>query len=157
MLAPQTRYSLARPGVVALALVALSLTSCSKVPLVGGKPAVVVQLSATAKANSCGQDAGNSMTFRVLQVTDASKITGASLTQLWDHEDKLLGTAFLKKDDGVIDPGKKQEFHFERDPKAKSVVLVGSFCKPQGTCWYYVSKGSKLKLTVDEYCLRASK
>jgi type VI secretion system VasD/TssJ family lipoprotein len=127
------------------------------VPLVGGKPAIVVQLSALPKANSCGKDAGNSMTFRVLQVTDASAITGTTLTQLWDHEDKLLGAAFLKKDDGVIDPGKKQEYRFEKNPKAKAVVFVGSFCKPQGTCWYYVTKGSKLKLTVDEYCLRTSK
>jgi|SRR5580765_5735962 len=157
MLATKTPYPLARSIAILLALFALTLTSCSKVPLVGGKPAIVVKLSALPKANSCGKDAGNSMTFRIVQVTDASAITGASLTQLWDHEDKLLGTAFLKKDDGVIDPGKKQEYHFEKDPKAKVTVFVGSFCKPQGTCWYYVSKGSKLKLTVDEYCVRASK
>lgn len=143
----------------ALSLAALAV-GCAKVPVVGGKPQVTLRLAAVPKANSCGQDVGNSMTFRLVQVTDASGMTGASLAQFWDREDKVLGAAFLSRHDGVIDPGKAAEFKFERDEKAKAVVFVGSFCKPQGNCWYYtrpLSKGSTLKLTIDEFCLRESK
>ena len=156
----QVRLPLARLACALIVLAALPLGGCAKVPVVGGKPEVTLKLTALPKANSCGKDAGNSMAFRVLQVTDASGLTGMSLTQLWDREDKVLGAAFVKKDEGFIDPGKAGEFKFERDPKAKAVVFVGSFCRPQGSCWYYsqpLSKGSSLKLTIDEYCVTASK
>lgn len=160
MSAPSPR-PIARFGraLAALSLVAAA-SGCAKVPVVGGKPQVTLRLTAAPKANSCGQDVGNSMAFRLLQVTDAGGMTGASLAQLWDREDKLLGPAFLSKHDGVIDPGGRGEFKFERDEKAKAVVFVGSFCKPQGTCWYYVrplSKGSTLKLAIEEFCVRESR
>lgn len=162
MPAPSPRLPLARVtcALAALSLAAAALSGCAKVPVVGGKPQVTLRLAAVAKANSCGQDVGNSMAFRLVQVTDASGMTGASLAQFWDREDKVLGAAFLSKHDGVIDPGKTGEFKFERDEKAKAVVFVGSFCKPQGSCWYYtrpLSKGSTLRLTIDEFCLRESK
>jgi type VI secretion system VasD/TssJ family lipoprotein len=146
----------------ALAIIATSflLASCAKVPVVGKKPQISLRVTAAPKANSCGQDVGNSMTFRVLQVTDAGAMTGASLAQLWDREDKLLGAAFISKSEGVVDPGKITELKFERDPKANAVVFVGSFCKPQGSCWFLshpLSKGSSLKLSVEEFCVRESR
>lgn len=157
---PHSGVPVARIRALAVLVLALSISGCAKVPVVGGKPQVTLRLTATARANSCGQDVGNSMAFRLVQVTDASGMTGASLAQFWDREDKVLGPAFLSKQDGVIDPGKTGEFKFERDEKAKAVIFVGSFCKPAGNCWYYtrpLSKGSTLKLTIDEFCIRESK
>ena len=157
---PKMRRPLTRLACAFLVTFGILAAGCAKVPVVGGKPEISLKLSALPKSNSCGKDEGNSMAFRVLQVTDASGLTGLSLTQLWDREDKVLGAAFVKKDEGFIDPGKLGEFRYERDPKAKAVVFVGSFCRPQGSCWYFaqpLSKGSSLKLTIDEYCVRVTK
>jgi type VI secretion system VasD/TssJ family lipoprotein len=153
---PQTRGRLLA-GLAAAILLA-TVAGCSKVPLVGGDKTVSLRVSALPKANSCGKATGYPLTFRVIQATDASAITGTTLAQLWDREEKLLGPAFVAKNDGVIDPGATQDFKFDRDPKAKVVVFVGNFCRTQGGCWLLVKPaGSSLKLTIDESCVIETK
>lgn len=159
MSAPLPRFARAARAASALALAAL-MAGCAKVPVVGGKPQVTLRVTAAPNANSCGQDVGNSMAFRLIQVTDASGMTGTSLAQFWDREDKVLGPAFLSRHDGVVDPGQVTELKFERDEKARALVFVGSFCRPQSACWYAVrplSKGATMKLAVDESCVRESR
>jgi type VI secretion system VasD/TssJ family lipoprotein len=138
----------------------LPLAACAKVPVVGGKPQLTVRLTAIANSNSCGKAAGYPLTYRVIQATDASALTGISLVQLWDREDKALGAAFLSKSEDVIDPGTKKEFKVERNPKAKFAVVVGNFCKAQGACWSVIqplSKGSTIRLSVDANCFQEAK
>src|SRR5262249_33673701 len=109
-------------------------------------------------SNSCGKPAGLPLTVRVLQVTDASALGGLTLDRLWDHEDKVLGTALLAKNDLVVDPGTRKELLVERAALAKSAVVVGSFCKTEGSCWLVVKnlkgKGATIKLAADASCLR---
>lgn len=161
MFPPSPRHFAALAARATAALLAVAaIHGCAKVPVVGGKPQITLRVTAAPKANSCGQDVGNSMAFRLVQVTDATGITGTSLAQFWDREDKVLGAAFLSKHDGVVDPGRVTELKFERDEKAKAVIFVGSFCKPEENRWYVVrplSRGSTLRLTVDEFSLRESR
>jgi type VI secretion system VasD/TssJ family lipoprotein len=142
-------------SVFALALIA----GCAKLPFVG-KPMLHVFLTAAADCNSCDKPSGYPLTYRVLQVTDASALTGASLTQVWDKEEKLLGGALLKKTDAYIDPGQARELPLEPAPGAKSLVVVGNFCKSKGSCWYYVqslSKSGTVKLIAGSSCFTEGK
>ncbi len=140
---------------------ALLLTSCAKVPLVGGKPAISLDLTAGPMCNSCGKSEPHSLWFRVLQVTDASGLSGARPEQVWDHEAKFLGPALIndpKQTENVIDPGSQKSFSFGREAKAKFVVFQANFCQTKGACWYYVrplkgSGGVKLNLFVDNFCV----
>lgn len=140
---------------------ALLVAGCAKVPLVGGKPTARLVMRATADCNSCGKPSGYPLTVRVLQVTDASALTGTSLAQVWDREDKLLGGAFVGKSEDVVDPGVRKEWKVELDPKTKAVVVVGNFCKTEGSCWYLAKPvkggGVKLKLTLEAFCLRETR
>lgn len=134
----------------------LLAAGCAKVPLVGGKPSISVRLIATANCNNCGKSNGYPLTFRVLQVTDPTLLTGTTLAQVWDHEDKLLGEGLVARNEDVIDPGTRKELKFERNAKAKAVVVEGNFCKTQGSCWYYVKPlkggGATIQLGVEASC-----
>ena len=153
------RFRLAVAASVAAA--ALLFTACAKVPLVGGKPTIALDLAAGPMANSCGKSEPHSLWFHVLQVADASGLSGTRPEQVWDHEAKFLGPALLndpKQAENVIDPGTQKSFTFPRDPKAKFVVFVGNFCQTKGACWYYVKPlkgggGAKLDLFVDNFCV----
>jgi type VI secretion system VasD/TssJ family lipoprotein len=158
--------SFCHPIVPSVAIAAASvltlavLGSCSKLPLVGGDPELKIKLAATEKCNSCGESTGYPVTVRVLQVTDASGLSGASLVQVWDREDQLLGDAMLGKPvQDVLDPGTNREWKIGRDPKAAAVVVMGNFCKTEGSCWFFVRKlegggGASLDLYLDESCVR---
>jgi type VI secretion system VasD/TssJ family lipoprotein len=140
--------------------VLLVLASCAKVPLVGGKPTIGLKLSSSADANSCGKGTGNSLYFRVLQLSDATAVASLSLAQLWDKEEKVLGPALLAKSEDVIDAASRRELKIPRDPKAKAIVIVGNFCKTDGTCWRVirpVSAGTNITLQVDASCLSEAK
>ena len=147
-------------GWLAAGAVALACAGgCAKAPLIG-KGSLHVTLVAAADCNSCGKASGYPLTYRVLQVSDASALTGASLTQLWDKEDKLLGAALLKKTEAYIDPGQSKELPVTRAPGATAMVIVGNFCKTKGSCWYFVqplAKGGAIKLTAGSSCFAAAK
>jgi type VI secretion system VasD/TssJ family lipoprotein len=117
-------------------------------------------MTAAKDSNSCGKEAGYPLTYRVLQVTDASVLTGVSLTQLWGKEAALLGPALLDTKESFIDPGQKKQLPIEKKPGAAAMVVVGNFCKPRGQCWYYaqpLSKGGSVKLVAGTDCLSAAK
>ena len=91
------------------ALGMLGVWGCAKVPLVGGAAKAKIELTAASNCNSCGKSQGYPLTFRVVQLTDASPLAGVTLVQLWDHEDKLLGSVFVAKStNDVIEPGSKK-------------------------------------------------
>lgn len=150
---------LVRAAAVLLAVLAtLGTLSCARG---GGKRTFTLQLESVAQANSCGQASGNSLNFRVVQVTDATPISGVPLSSVWDREDRVFGAAFVAKKDGYVDPGvQKVRFQYELDAKAKAVVFVGSFCKPAGECWYVtrtLDRGRTLRLVIDEFCAHEKK
>jgi type VI secretion system VasD/TssJ family lipoprotein len=152
-----------RAGWIALSLLALTFAvapGCAKVPLIGGKPAVQVSLEATGQCNNCGKATAQPLQFAVLQVADAAPIAGASLAQVWGKEKAVFGDGLLTRDAGFIDPNSKQDFSYEKNPKAKAAIVVGNFCKAEGGCWYYVqllSKGSRIRLKADASCLSVVK
>jgi type VI secretion system VasD/TssJ family lipoprotein len=149
---------------LAAALVAAILIAgtagCAKVPLVGGKPAIQLTLWSNPYCNNCGKAAPQPLEFAVLQVTDPAAITGTSLAQIWGKEKTLFGDALLKRDAGFIDPNSKQDLSYEKNPKAKAAIVVGNFCKTDGSCWYHVqllSKGSRMRLSAGASCLTVVK
>jgi type VI secretion system VasD/TssJ family lipoprotein len=152
-------------AVLALSLAAgWGVCGCAKVPIVGGAAKAKIELTAAPNCNSCGKDQGYPLTFRVVQLTDASPLAGVTLVQLWDHEDKLLGSVFVSKStNDVIEPGaKKKEISVELDDKTRAVVLVGNFCKTSGSCWYHVATrkgggGVSVKLLADASCLKVTR
>lgn len=141
-----------------LALCAV-LPGCSMIGM--GKKSVALNLEATDQCNTCGKSSAQPLEFAVLQVTDPSAITGTSLVQIWGKEKALFGDALLTRDAGTIVPSSKQPFVYERHAKAKAIVVIGNFCKPEGSCWYFtqpLAKGSKLALKAEAFCLaKASK
>lgn len=140
----------------AIALVAMAgVAGCSSVGL-GGKKSISLALEATPQCNNCGKSSAQPLEFAVLQVTDPAAITGTSLVQIWGKEKALFGDALLTRDTGSIVPSTKAPYAYERNPKAKAVIVIGNFCKPDGNCWYYtqsLSKGSKLTLRAEASCL----
>lgn len=151
---PNPRHLL---GALALLIAAPLLTGCAKAPLIG-KGSVKVTLSAAEDCNSCGKGTGYPLTYRVLQVTDTSLLTGMTLTQLWDKEEKLLGPALLSKSESFIDPGQTKSLPLERAAGAAAVVVVANFCRSAGSCWYYaqpLSQGGTVKLLAGPECLTA--
>jgi type VI secretion system VasD/TssJ family lipoprotein len=155
------RLRIARAGVAGLLAAALVVCACAKVPIVGGKPSVKVAFTATPDCNSCGRPTGYPLTVRLLQVSDASAMTGVTLAQLWDREDKVMGAALIAKTDDVIDPGTRKEWKVETDSKARAVIVVGNFCRAEGTCWYLVKPlkggGASLKVALEASCLRETR
>jgi type VI secretion system VasD/TssJ family lipoprotein len=144
---------------LAAALLA-GLAGCAKVPLVGGKPAIQLSMEASDKCNTCGKTAAQPLEFAVLQVTDPAAITGTSLVQIWGKEKSLFGDALLTRDSGFVDPNTKTPFSYEKNPKTKAVIVVGNFCRPDGSCWYVVHslrKGTRIKLRADASCLTVVK
>lgn len=136
----------------------LAVAGCSAVGL-GGK-SVRVEVDATADCNSCGRPSGYPLTYRVLQVTDPSAVTGMTLTQLWDHEDKLLGPALLDRREAYVDPGRSSVLPVERKPGVTAVIVVGDFCESHGSCWFYVqplSRGSHIKLQAGAECFSVTR
>jgi type VI secretion system VasD/TssJ family lipoprotein len=147
------------PCALALLTVAPLLAGCAKAPLIG-KGSVKVTMTATADCNSCGKGTGYPLTYRVLQVTDTSLLTGMTLTQLWDKEEKLLGPALLSKSESFIDPGQTKTLPLERADGAAAVVVVANFCRSAGPCWYYAqpfSRGGTVKLVAGPECLTESR
>ncbi len=149
-----------RNGARALAAACLlvAVAGCAKVPLIGGSERVRVTLTGARDLNSCGKAGGYPLTYRVLQVTDASVLTGMDLTQLWNKEEKLLGPALVDKTEGFLDPGQSKTLAVPRAPKAAAFVVVGNFCRSNGACWYYAqpfSKGGSIKLVAGSSCFAA--
>jgi type VI secretion system protein VasD len=135
------------------------LSGCSSLPFIGGKPKANVRMTASATSNDCGKGTGAPLRFRILQLRDGSVLTGVSVADLWDKEDKLLGAAFIaRSQDMVIEPGTRKSLSVELDPEARAVAVVGDFCKTQGSCWYDVRsrKGGGLgfDLVAEASCLR---
>jgi type VI secretion system VasD/TssJ family lipoprotein len=117
-------------------------------------------VAATPDLNRCGKATGYPLTFRVLQVTDPSVLTGMSLTQIWNKESSLLGPSLLDRREFVVDPGQTASVPVERKPGAVAVIVVGNFCRPRGSCWYYarpLAQGKGVRLTAGADCLGATK
>lgn len=136
------------------AFVLAALAGCSMMGM--GKKSISLSLEATPQCNTCGKASAQPLEFAVLQVTDAAPITGTALVQIWGKEKNLFGDALLTRDTGSIVPSSKQPFVYERNPKAKAIVVIGNFCKPDGSCWYFtqsLAKGSKLVLRAEASCL----
>ena len=150
-----------RPGAasrLALLLLTVLVASTSCMPF-GGKKSFQLSITATPQCNTCGKASAQPLEFAVLQVTDASAITGTSLVQIWGKEKALFGDALLTRDTGSIVPNSSQPFPYARDPKAKAVIIVGNFCKAEGNCWYVtqlLSKGSRLNLKAEASCWSVS-
>jgi type VI secretion system VasD/TssJ family lipoprotein len=146
-----SRTSLTASFLLAVAL----LAGCSAVGM--GKKSIALTLSSTAELNNCGKASAQPLEFAVVQVTDAAPIAGTSLVQVWAKEKALFGDGLLTRDTGSIVPGAaKQPFAFQRNAKARAVIVIGNFCKPDGSCWYFtqdLSKGSKLALEAGASCL----
>jgi len=143
------------PWMRVLTLVALApfVAGCG---IMGGKKSIQLSIDAGPECNNCGKDSPQPLEFAVLQLTDASAITGTSLVQIWGKEKNLFGDALLTRDTGSIIPRSSQPFAYQRDPKAKAVLVIGNFCKPDGNCWYFsqsLTKGSKLNLKAGASCL----
>lgn len=146
-------------------LLAAALTSLASCAVIGRPPAQRMEsfeITSTPDANSCGKESGNSLYFRVLQVSDPSPLEGLTLEQVWDNEEKVLGPALLEggKHEDFIDAGSSREFKLKHNSKATAIVVVGNFCKTAGTCWRIVhpaSDGLKLNLKVDASCLSETK
>jgi type VI secretion system VasD/TssJ family lipoprotein len=140
----------------------LGAAGCSKVPVVGGPAKARVRVTASADLNDCGKGAASPLTYRIVQVTDASAMTGTTLAQVWGREDKLLAAAYVTRSQDSVDPGGKRDIGVELDPKAKAVIVIGNFCKSEGSCWYYVAQrkgggGMSIRLAAASDCLRPTR
>ncbi len=147
-----------------LGLALLPVLSCAKVPLVGGSPKIKIEVKADPKCNSCGRGNGNPLTLRILQITDASRAAGITLVQLWDQEEKLLGNALVVggKSEQVVDPGAELTISVPRVPAATAFLVVGNFCRTEGSCWILMKPldgggGASIKLRLTEFCLNEVK
>lgn len=153
------RSGLRLPVLGAVFALLVLAAGCAKVPLMG-KGALRVVVTATPECNNCGKSTGFPLTYRVLQVNDASALAGLSLTQVWDKEEKVLGAALLKKTESFVDPRQTKELTVEPEAGATAMIVVGNFCRTQGSCWYHVqmlSAGGTVKLDAGPGCFSVVK
>ena len=145
-----------------LIVVAIGANSCAKVPLVGGSKKFTVELASAPNLNACRGEQGYPLKLHVLQVGDTTGIAGSSLADVWDREREIFtrGGGVLAVADTVVQPNSHIELKLVREPNATAVVLVGNFCKPAGSSWYYVhpfSRGSNAKASLTACCIESRK
>ena len=163
------RRTFAHPKGAACAALLLLLGGCSSMPFLSNEPpSLEFTLVADPMLNSCGQDRGLPLFFHVVQVTDASLLTGTTPEQVWTREDQIFGDALLKDAqqksfyEDFVDPGKSKVIAVERNPKAKYVIFLGNYCQSQNACWYYTSPlkktgGQKVSLALGSSCVTSIK
>jgi type VI secretion system VasD/TssJ family lipoprotein len=161
----RTSAAAGRVGVALVVLaVALAVSSCSQLPFLRGKPVICVSFTAAADLNSCGKSGSAPLTLRVFQVTDASALTSerTTLSRVWNEPEELKPVLVGPVPQQVLVVGTPAEIRLDRDPKARAVVVVGNFCKTQGSCWFIVRPlkgggGAKLDVTAAATCLQETK
>jgi len=113
------------------------------------------------RLNSCGEEAGNALSVRILQLKSDGALTGVSLTQLWDHEADELGDELIDQQEVVLDPGTKTTVSVLRKANTRYMAVAANFCKPDGSCWRWIRPTGELKdsvkLTFDEFCIQEAR
>jgi type VI secretion system VasD/TssJ family lipoprotein len=126
----------------------------------GGKKMHLV-FTGIARLNSCGEEAGNALSVRILQLTSDGALTGLGLTQVWDHEKEELGDELIELQEVVLDPDAVVTVPVERMSNARFLAVTASFCKPEGTCWRWIRRTEELtdtvRLTFDEACVQEAR
>ena len=147
----------------AVLAVLASLTGCAAMGK--GTPKgrlVTLKLTASSNLNNCGRAVPLVLHYRMIQVTDAAPLAGMKLGLLYGHEQDMLGGALLWAGmDTAIEPGAtRTDPPVQIDPRAKAVVVIGDFCKTQGSCFYFsqsipenLKKNIVLDLTADSTCI----
>ncbi len=164
-MSPHRLTTVWRAALWGVAAVLLS-TSCLRGPIPGPPPRIEFVLSTTPDLNSCGKKRGEVLYYRILQVTDASRLATATPKMVWDREGTVLGEALLKDSqgrayaEGMVEPDTAGvHVSVPRIGTAKQVVFLGYFCSTHGTCWYLArplpAKGSMtVKVIADSSCVR---
>ena len=149
---------------LAVLAVALTVSSCSLLPFMRGKPVIRVSFTAAADLNSGCKSGSAPLTLRVFQVTDASALTSerTTLSRVWNEPEELKPVIVGPVPQQVLVVGQPAEIRLDRDTKARAVVVVGNFCKTQGSCWFVVRPfkgggGAKLGVTAGATCLQETK
>jgi type VI secretion system VasD/TssJ family lipoprotein len=123
---------------------------------------ITLKITTTSSLNNCGRAVPLVLHYRMIQVKDAAPLAGMKLGNLFGHEQEMLDGALLWAGmDTSIEPGTtRTDPPVPIDPQAKAVVLIGDFCKSQGSCFYYtqaipekLKKGIVLDLTADSTCI----
>ena len=141
------------------------LPGCAHAPRASSSGAgVSLRLTASPRLNNCGRATAYPLHYKVIQVTDPLPLAGMKLDRLWDHEAEMLGGAMLARGpEQEIEPGAVRTGPVTVDPNAKAMVVIGNFCRTDGSCFYYVqnvNQGGKKKdkkalsvsLTADSTC-----
>jgi type VI secretion system VasD/TssJ family lipoprotein len=162
----RTSAAAGRVGIALFVLaVALTVSSCSLLPFMHSKPMIRVSFTAAADLNSCGNAGSAPLHLRVFQVTNASVLSneGTVCSEVWKKEKEALGSVFIEPAESyVLAVGQPLEISLERNPKARAVVVVGNFCKPQGSRWFIVKPfkgggGAKFGVTAGATSLSETK
>jgi len=150
------------PAVLVLGALGLS-TGCGAMSK--GAPSgklVSVRMTATSRLNNCGKAVPLVLHYRMVQVTDATPLAGMKLENIYDREAEMLGGAFVARGpDLTIEPGTSHtDAPVRLDARTKAVVVIGNFCKTQGSCFYFaktlplkMKKNLFLDLTADSACI----
>ncbi len=153
-----------------LSLVCLALATAGCGFFGGGKPAaagggggkeITLVLSAAARLNTCGDGPANALGVRVYQLGGDRGISGAPQAALWENDEKELGQELLDKQELFLDPGSKQSVKLHLKPEARTVAVVGNFCRSEGACWKWVQPvegmRSEIALRFGETCVEAAR
>jgi len=162
------RESLVRKALrLATAIVALAAVGSSFGCAAMGKgtpkgPVMTLRMTATSRLNNCGKSVPQRLYYRVVQVTDAAPLAGMKLENIWDRESEMLGGAFVARGaDLSIEPNaSRPDAPVTLDPRTKAVVVIGNYCKTQGSCFFFSQplpakkkKALAIDLTADSTCI----
>jgi type VI secretion system VasD/TssJ family lipoprotein len=127
----------------------------------GGTREITLVLSAGAKLNNCGDGPANALGVRIYQLGGDRGLSGAPQAALWENDEKELGKELLGKQELFLDPGSKQPVKLRLEPGARSLAVVGNFCKSREACWKWVQPveglGSVITLRFGETCVEEAR
>jgi len=142
-----------------IAIFLLALSGCSLLPGGGSKPEpaaspasppssgdeMKLTLRAADRLNTSGDAAPNALVVRVYQLGSDSAIRGASLAQLWDREEELLGPDLIEMEEHILDPGQQIPLKVDLKRNARFLAIAGGFYKADAACWMWVAPLAELK------------
>jgi type VI secretion system protein VasD len=73
--------------------------------------------------------------LRLYQLTDLTRLQGASFDDVWTHPKETLAQSALNSEELIIYPGQVVVHRFKRSAEADYVVAVAVFREPEGDGW----------------------
>jgi type VI secretion system VasD/TssJ family lipoprotein len=104
-------------------------------PSCGVPDSVQLELEASDRVNIDETGRALPTRLRLYQLSDLSKLEGASFDDLWSRADATLANTRVSSQEIIVYPGQVAVHRFNRESRADFLVGVAIFREPEGEAW----------------------